>query len=119
VTSPSLRALALAAAAALPSCRAATDYTLRNPCLVPLDYRIVHGDPGPVAVDEGDWDTVPARFTVDGVMFGRARSAAEVSLVVRAGPRAGRPLETALDGGRIVAEVPVEACPAGSEPPPG
>ncbi|MGH2721940.1 MAG: hypothetical protein ACRDJO_10105 [Actinomycetota bacterium] len=113
-----VRALALVAAAALPTCRAATDYTLRNPCLVPLDYRIVHGDPTPAAAGEGEWDTVPARFTVDGVMFGRARSAAEVSLVLRAGPRAGQPLETALDGGRIVVEVPADACPAGSEPPP-
>ena len=112
------RALALLAAAGLPSCRPATEYTLRNPCLVPLDYRIVHGEPAAAAADGGDWDTVPARVTVEGVVFGRARSAGEVSLVVRAGPRAGQPLPTALDDGRIVAEVPADACPAGSEAPP-
>jgi hypothetical protein len=111
-------ALALVAAAGLSSCRAATDYTLRNPCFVPLDFRIVHGRPAPAAAGEGEWSTVPARFTVDGVVFGRVRSADEAWLVVRTGPLAGRPLATSLDGGRVVAEVPADACPAGSEPPP-
>jgi hypothetical protein len=105
--------LALVAAAGLSSCRPGTAYTVHNPCPVPVDVRVYPSRPDRVEVGEGGWQTVPARFSVEGVALGRARHNGEVFVVVRTGSRAGELLAAELgeDSGAITATIPEDACP--------